>query len=115
MINSGVSLAVVMRLLGHNDIRMTLRYVHVSQNDMQREYHRARHNLASRHLMPRLPINQPFGQHPQGSILAVQNALAAAQQLLTSYRLSLSVDKDRFRLARLANRMVKISAELAKL
>lgn len=115
MISAGVSLPVVMQMLGHKDIRMTLRYVLVSQNDMQREYHRARQHLASRHLMPTLPAQQPFDQHPQGAILALQNALAAVQQLLASYRLKFSSDLDRHPLARLANRLVKISAELAKL
>jgi site-specific recombinase XerD len=115
MINSGVSLPVVMHLLGHKDIRMTLRYVLVSQNDMQREYHRARHHLAARHLMPSLPAHQPSDSHPQGGILAVQNALAAVQHLLACLRLKQSNDSDHRQLARLANRLVKISAELAKL
>ncbi|MBI3797351.1 MAG: tyrosine-type recombinase/integrase [Deltaproteobacteria bacterium] len=115
MISSGVSLPVTMQLLGHKDIRMTLRYVHVSQNDMQREYHRARHHLVNRHLMPSLPLDQPFNPHAQGGILALQNALAAVQQLLASHRLKLSADNDQRPLARLANRLAKISAELAKL
>jgi len=115
MISAGVSLPVVMKLLGHKDIRMTLRYVLVSQNDMQSEYHRARHHLLNRHLMPTLPVHQPSDYHPQGGILALQNALAAVQQLLASCRFKLSAYKDRRPLARLANRLVKISAELAKL
>jgi site-specific recombinase XerD len=115
MISAGVNLPVVMQLLGHKDIRMTLRYVLVSQNNIQSEYHRARQNLANRHQMPHLPVIQPFGLPQNGGIPAVQNALAAAQKLMTSHRLTLSAKEDRFRLARLANRLLKISAELAKL
>jgi hypothetical protein len=38
MVRLGVSLPALMQLLGHNDIRMTLRYVQVTQQDLQREY-----------------------------------------------------------------------------
>ena len=37
MIRLGVSLPALMQLLGHKDIRMTLRYVQVTQLDLQRE------------------------------------------------------------------------------
>ena len=111
MISAGVSLPVVMRLLGHNDIRMTLRYVHVSQNDMQREYHRARQNLADRHRLPTLPIHELLLNHPQGGLLALQNALAAIQHLLASYRLTLSADIFTMRLASRANRKRSLSTD----
>ncbi len=44
MLRLGVSLPALMQLLGHKDIRMTLRYVQVTQQDLQREFHRARQN-----------------------------------------------------------------------
>src|SRR5207245_5681681 len=42
MIRLGVSLPALMQLLGHKDIRMTMRYVQVTQRDLQREFHLAR-------------------------------------------------------------------------
>jgi site-specific recombinase XerD len=42
MVRLGISLPALMQLLGHKDIRMTLRYVQVTQQDLQREYHSAR-------------------------------------------------------------------------
>jgi site-specific recombinase XerD len=42
MLRLGVSLPALMQLLGHKDIRMTLRYVQVTQQDLQREFHQAR-------------------------------------------------------------------------
>jgi site-specific recombinase XerD len=42
MVRLGVSLPALMQMLGHKDIRMTLRYVEVVQLDLQREFHRAR-------------------------------------------------------------------------
>jgi hypothetical protein len=38
-----------MQLLGHKDIRMTLRYVEVTQQDLQREFHQARQNAGHSH------------------------------------------------------------------
>jgi len=56
MLRLGVSLPALMRLLGHKDIRMTLRYVQVTQQDLQREYHKARQNAAQRHRLPTLSV-----------------------------------------------------------
>ncbi|HEX2715605.1 MAG TPA: tyrosine-type recombinase/integrase, partial [Candidatus Acidoferrales bacterium] len=49
MLRLGVSLPALMQLLGHKDIRMTLRYVLVTQQDLQREFHQARQNAAYPH------------------------------------------------------------------
>ena len=38
MLRLGVSLPALMHLLGHKDIRMTMRYVEVSQLDLHREF-----------------------------------------------------------------------------
>ena len=38
MLRLGVSLPALMQLLGHKDISMTLRYVQVTQQDLQRIY-----------------------------------------------------------------------------
>ncbi len=52
MIRLGVSLPAVMQLLGHKDMRMTLRYVQVTQHDLQREFHKARLNASQAHRLP---------------------------------------------------------------
>lgn len=41
MIRQGVSLPVVQKLMGHSDIEVTMGYVHLSIDDVAREYHRA--------------------------------------------------------------------------
>ena len=46
MVRLGVSLPALMQMLGHKDIRMTMRYVEVVQLDLQREFHRAVKTLA---------------------------------------------------------------------
>jgi site-specific recombinase XerD len=47
MIRQGVSLAVVQKLMGHADIEVTMGYVHLSIDDVAREYHQAVTKLQS--------------------------------------------------------------------
>jgi hypothetical protein len=49
-----------MQLLGHKDIRMTLRYVQVTQQDSQWEFRLARQNAVQLHHIP----NSPFPKLP---------------------------------------------------
>jgi hypothetical protein len=56
MVRLGVSLPALMQLLGHNDIRMTLRYVQVTHLDLQREFHTARQNTIQPHRPPTLTV-----------------------------------------------------------
>jgi len=42
MLRAGVSFPVLMKLLGHTDPEMTMRYVDVALTDLQREFHQAR-------------------------------------------------------------------------
>ena len=50
LLRAGVSLPALMKLLGHRCANMTLRYVEITQKDLQREFHLAR--LNPRHLIP---------------------------------------------------------------
>ena len=47
MLRAGVSFPVLMKLLGHTDPEMTMRYVDVALTDLQREFHQARASTAS--------------------------------------------------------------------
>src|SRR6516165_7806235 len=58
MLRLGVSLPALMQLLGHKDIHMTLLYLDVTQQDLQREFHSARQKAASLHPIPKLPLPQ---------------------------------------------------------
>jgi integrase len=54
MLRAGVSLPALMKLLGHRTANMTLRYLEITQKDLQREFHLAR--LSPRHLIPPPPL-----------------------------------------------------------
>jgi len=87
MIRLGMSLPALMQLLGHKDIRMTLRYVQITQVDLHREYHAARRNAVEPHRVPVLAA-------PNSSDLAgpagICQAVAATRHLLEMYRRQLS-------------------------
>jgi integrase len=85
MLRAGVSLPALMKLLGHHNANMTLLYVEVTQQDLQREYQAAR--LQPRHHMP-LPPALQLDPAPASSAddTAVEAALTSALRLLNLYR-----------------------------
>lgn len=115
MVRLGISLPALRELLGHRDIRMTMRYIAVTQNDLQRQYHLARQTLSRLHFMPELPVNQLPIVVTSPNIPAVLQSLSATRHLLEMFRRQLENEKLRRQLARLANRLVKIGTELARL
>jgi len=115
MVRLGVSLPALKELLGHRDIRMTMVYVAVTQNDLQREFHRARQALSRLHSILELPIDQPSLVTSPNNLSDVLRSLAATRHLLEMFRRQLENEKARRKLARLANRLVKVEAELDQL
>jgi len=103
-----------MCLLGHKSIRMTLSYVQVTPNDLHQQYRQARQNIASKYLLPKLPVTPNAPNTGSSGIVALRNSIAAAQHLLAHFRLQLNEAAARNKLARLANRLAKISAQLAE-
>jgi hypothetical protein len=99
-----------MKLLGHADPEMTMRYVHVTSNDLQREYHLAR--AKPRHLTP-----QPKAPtiSPRAGLDGVIDALLFAQHAIEMFRRSLPDGPSRSCLDRLSNRLTKILSRTRKL
>ena len=110
MLRSGVSFAVLMKLLGHVDPGMTMRYVDVALTDLEREFQLARSK--PRHLAPQ-PKLPPTALHP--GIQGVIDALIATQHFMQMFRRSLPNGSARNRLLRLSKRLIKIVAEIRKL
>jgi len=110
MVRAGVSLPALMKLLGHTDPEMTMRYVDVTGNDLQREFHVARSR--PRHLAPPPRINNPA---LRAGLDGVIDSLLAVQHTLEMFRRSLSAGPLRRSCDRLSNRLTKILAETRKL
>jgi site-specific recombinase XerD len=112
MIRLGVSLPALMQLLGHKDIRMTLRYVKVTQHDLQREFHAARLNAPQSH---RLPIPSVPDCSATADLPGIRQALNAARHLLEMYRRQLSNATTQRMLGRLDKRLLAVAAQLDQL
>jgi len=109
MLRLGISLPALMRLLGHKDIRMTLRYVEVTQQDVQHEFHRARQSAAQLHRVPILPTSKDI---LSADLPGIHHALAATRHLLEMYRRSLTDEKIRRKLQRLDHRLLAVADQL---
>lgn len=110
MIRLGVSLPALMQLLGHKDIRMTMRYVQVTQADLQRQFHLARQNALQPHQIPQLSASTSWSANPD--LPGIQRTLSATRHLLEMYRRQLQDETARLKLQRLDNRLLKVAFEL---
>ena len=111
MLRAGVSFAAVMKLLGHKSPHMTLQYLEITQQDLQREYHLARSH--PRHIAPSQTLSS--ASSPRADLASLIDSLKAAQHVLEMFRRSLAEDSPRRLLNRLARRLVKILADTTKL
>ena len=110
MLRGGVSFPVLMKLLGHTNPEMTMRYVDVALTDLQREFHQARSN-------PKYLIPQPKASSPQlrAGLDGVIDSLLGAQHVLEMFRRPLPKGASRTCLDRISNRLTKILHEARKL
>jgi len=96
-----------MQLMGHKDIRMTLRYLKVTQPDLQREFYKARQNTIHPYRLPALSVSTA-----SADLSGIHQALVATRHLLEMCRRQISDDKTRLRLQRLDRRLLDIAQQL---
>jgi hypothetical protein len=111
MLRAGVTLPVLMKLLGHKSPHMTMRYVEVSLLDVEREFELARSK--PRHLLPAPKVPAVHSATPDLSGLLT--SLHLAQHVLEMFRRTLPAGPHRRLLDRLANRLTKIVCAARKL
>jgi hypothetical protein len=114
MVRLGGSLPALMQMLGHKDVRMTLRYVEVVQLDLQREFHRARQNPVILHSVPQLPLPSLTTAPERVDLVTIRQAIAAARHLLQLFQPQLEAKAQR-KLRRLLQRLLNIDHELDRL
>jgi site-specific recombinase XerD len=114
MVRLGVSLPALMQMLGHKDVRTTLRYVEVVQLDLQREFHRARQNPAVLHSIPQLPLPSLTTAPERVDLVTIRQALAATRHLFQLLQPQLEAKAQR-KLRRLLQRLLNIDRELERL
>ena len=107
MLRCGMSLPALMQLMGHKDIRMTLRYLKVTQPDLQREFYKARQNTVQPYRLPALSVSAATADLP-----GIRQALAATRHLLEMYRRQLGDERTRRKLQRLDKRLLTVASEV---
>lgn len=107
MLRAGVSLPVLMKLLGHKTPKMTLRYLEVSLSDVQREFQLAQ--LHPRHLAPASKTSSATSA--AANLSGLLDSIQVAQHMLEMFRRTLPDGAPRRLLERLANRLTKIASE----
>jgi site-specific recombinase XerD len=109
MLRAGVSMPALMKLLGHRSANMTLRYVEVTQKDLQREFYLARQSL--RHLIP-LPVSATAADPDAADATAVVQRLSAFIRVLDLYRQQMTSNDKPLQL--LLRRLVRIRSRFQK-
>jgi len=112
MLRAGVSLLGLMELLGHASPEMTLRYLLITQPDLQREYQLARSH--PRHLIPS-PRALPASSAARADLMSLRNALDAARHVAEMFRRTLPDDGLQRLLTRIGNRLTKMLVQLRSL
>ena len=111
MLRSGVGLPALMQLLGHASPEMTLRYLKITQPDLQREYHQALSH--PRHLIPS-PRALPLAS-TRADLPTLLLAMDAAQYILQMICRTPPDGPHRRLLARVSRRLAKILNQLRSL
>lgn len=104
MLRAGVSLPALMKLLGHRTANMTLRYVEITQQDLQREFHLAQR--APRHLVP-LPAPLAVSDPALADAPAIVERLSLSIRLLDLFRQQNPASSDKT-LKLLQRRLVRV-------
>jgi len=111
MLRAGVSLPALMKLLGHRTANMTLRYVEITQQDLQREFHLARNT--PRHLIP-LPASLNAPDPDLANAPSVLDRISTAIRLLDLFRQQNTPDHDQ-PLKLLLRRLVRVRSRFEML
>jgi len=110
LVRSGVTLPVLMKLLGHTSPEMTIRYLDIVSTDVQREFEMARSR--PRHLAP---PPKAHALSPRADLDGVLDSLRTTQHVMEMFRRTLPDGPVRRNLDRLSNRLTKIPSLTRKL
>ena len=91
---------------------MTLRYVQVTQQDLQREFHQARQRAAQPPPIPQLSLPRHI---THADLAGIRQALAATRHLLEMYRRQITDTQAQRKLRRLDRRLLAVAAQLERI
>ena len=94
-------------------LRSLLRYIQVTQQDLQREFYSARQNAVSSQFVPTLSLPSR-GSSASSDVPGILQAIAATRHLLEMYRRQSGEEQTSKRLQRLAKRLLSVATELRR-
>ena len=100
LLRGGINLAALMKLLGHVDIRMTLRYAGVSQQDLRREYFNAVEKSKSIYLLSKQSVKSETDK-PEYILDSIDSLIAKTHCI----RKDSTEKKSKLKLQRIAERL----------
>lgn len=112
MLRAGMGLPSLMAILGHRSIRMTMRYITITQIDLQQQYLEARRKIADLRVIPKLNLN--ISCRVKADLETICTSLTAARHLIEMYRRNAPGSSDK-KLQRLINRVSAVLKALAEL
>lgn len=115
MLRGGISLPALKELLGHKDIHMTMRYVQVTQNDLQQQYRQARQSVVGRYVVPGLSHTIQITPQTATGIEILCSSLDRVIQSVEIYMRHLNNYAVTHNLRCLTRRLKKISKKMAAL
>jgi site-specific recombinase XerD len=110
LLRAGMSLPVLMKVLGHRAMGMSLRYARITGLDVQQAYEKAMEALEGRYEIPALPANhgKPGKSSSRQAILSQLSVLAAA---LEAFRRDHAKPSHKKRIQRFVERLRRLSAD----
>lgn len=112
MLRAGISLPVLMRLLGHRSLGMTLSYAEVTGLDVQRAYAKTIEALHSRHEIPTPPATPEKPGQTRDTIAADLDAIAARVE---SFRRDCAENSATKKIQRLVERLRRVTVDFRDL
>jgi site-specific recombinase XerD len=113
MLRAGMSLPSLMGILGHRSIRMTMRYITITQTDLQQQYREARRILAGLHVVPTL--NPTASDRANIDLNTICASLVSVRHLIEMYRRNPTHASSHRKLQRLINRISAVLTALLEL
>ena len=113
MLRSGMSLPVLMRLLGHRTIGMTLRYAQVTQADVHRAYMQTVEVTKARYQFPEPPTLEPSTKGAAITAAGIVSLIATVASQMEAYRRDLKSPPTTKKIRRLVERLRRTVRDFA--
>lgn len=112
MLRAGMSLPSLMSILGHRSIRMTMRYITVTQIDLQQQYLEARRRIEGLHVIPKL--DPKISSRVKADLETIVASLVTARHSMEMHRRNAHGSADK-KLQRLVNRISAVLKAISEL